>query len=94
MSALVPSEDIERIVGAPRHVTQHIARAVSAEQTVYILHSHWCRAATPDLRDCIYSIALDQGISVLHWAGHEDTPVRVTVTDDGELIPCRDEATS
>ena len=38
MSDLVNPADIERIVGVQRHPKRHYARAVSAEQTVYILH--------------------------------------------------------
>jgi hypothetical protein len=52
MSALVPATDIERIVGVDRHATDHWGRAVSAEQTVYILHAAECLASGIDLRDC------------------------------------------
>ena len=62
MSELVHPDRIEEIVGAKRRATDHIARAVSAEQEVYILHSQECRDGTPDLRTCPFSIALDQGI--------------------------------
>lgn len=62
MSDLVPTADIERIVGIERHQTAHYARAVSAEETVYILHSHDCKNSGIDLRECRYSIALDRGI--------------------------------
>ena len=52
MSNLVPAEDIERIVGAQRHASRHYGRAVSAEQTVYILHSQQCKDSGIDLCDC------------------------------------------
>lgn len=77
MSDLVPREDIEGIVGAPRHATKHQARAVSAEQTVYILHSHACLDHGGDLRDCPYSLALDNGIRPDEWT--EDAPVTVRI---------------
>src|SRR6516225_9336266 len=35
MSKLVPSSDIERIVGVPRHRSVHYGRASSTEQVVY-----------------------------------------------------------
>jgi hypothetical protein len=77
MSDLVPTEDIERIVGAPRHATLHQARAVSAEQTVYILHSRECLDSGIDLRDCRFSWALDNGIRLNEW--QEDVPLKVSI---------------
>lgn len=88
MTDLVPAEDIERIVGVQRHPTQHYARAVSAEQTVYILHSHECLASGIDLRECRYSLALDNGIRQDEWV--EDQAVVVTVKgafDQTRLVP-------
>lgn len=79
MTELVSPNKIEQIVGARRHREWHIARAVSAQQKVFILHSQECLAGTPDLRQCAYSVALDQGISAEHWDGLEDRPVRVRV---------------
>lgn len=87
MTDLVPAEDIERIVGIERHLTRHYARAVSAEQTVYILHSRDCRDLGDDLRDCRFSRALDKGIDEGIWMDHEDKPVRVEVTRMGRLVP-------
>lgn len=86
MSDVVPAEDIERIVGVPRHPILHIARAVSAEQTVYILHSKSCLDAYDDLRDCPWSLALDNGIDVGQW--EEDAPLAVGILDD-RLVPRR-----
>lgn len=73
MTDLVPAEDIERIVGAPRHPTLHIARAVSAEERVYILHSQACKDSTPDLRTCRYSRDLDDCPHAGEWP--EDQPL-------------------
>lgn len=84
MSDLVPSEAIEQIVGAKRHAWKHQARAVSAEQAVYILHSRKCLDSGIDLRECEFSLALDKGINPMHW--REDTPLVVEVLL-GELRP-------
>jgi hypothetical protein len=84
MSTRVPSDRIEGIVGAARHETQHYARAVSAEQTVYVLHSFDCLNSGIDLRDCAFSLALDEGIDVDRWT--QDEPVHVVI-EDGRLVP-------
>lgn len=87
MSDLVPAEDIERVVGARRHEVQHLARAVSSEQTVYLLHSAHCVGTGNDLRKCIYSLALDEGIDPSDWGSdYEDRPVVATVYK-GRLFP-------
>ena len=88
MSELVPGDQIEKIVGAPRRNSQHLARAVSAEQTVYILHSHQCKMSTDDLRECPFSLALDRGIDEGEWSDWEDQPVQVLVRDQ-RLVPRR-----
>ena len=77
MSDIVPADQIEEIVGATRHGTDHLARADSAAQTVYILHSQECRDATPDLRTCPFSIALDGGIEPDEWI--MDRPMRAAI---------------
>jgi hypothetical protein len=75
---IVPAGDIERIVGVPRHATEHWGRAVSAEQQVYILHSQECLDDPRwGLEDCLLSLALDQGIDLADWV--EDVPVRLGV---------------
>ena len=61
MSDLVDHTQIERIVGARRHPTEHIARGVSTEGVAYVLHSEECRTRHADLRDCRFSKALDRG---------------------------------
>lgn len=87
MSNLVPAEQIEQAVGARRHAHQHLGRAVSAEQTVYVLHSQRCKDTGRDLRDCLFSQALDNGIDQDVWSGHEDKAVRVTITRSQRLVP-------
>lgn len=79
MSDRVPSDQIELIVGIVRHPTDHYGRAVSAAQVFYILHSEECRASTPDLRDCPYSLALDEGIDADEWPA--DRPVRLRIEE-------------
>jgi hypothetical protein len=90
MSDLVSPDDIEAIVGLPRHDTEHYARAVSADQAVYILHSRECKESMADLRDCQFSVALDRGIQHhIPWSGWrrvQDQPVRVEVFR-GWLVP-------
>ena len=87
MTNIVPADEIEEIVGVRRHPTGHYARAVSAEQTVYILHSHRCKDSGRDLRECRFSIALDKGIDPQDWDGNEDQPWRVAVNRSGLLVP-------
>ena len=88
MSNLVPAEDIERIVGCPRHRHGHYGRAVSAEQTVYILHSEECLDSGIGLRACRFSVALDLGINPKVWVGYEDVPVALGIWA-GRLIPLK-----
>lgn len=94
MSELVNPAEIEAIVGCPRHDEYHYARAVSSEQTVYVLHSRRCVESTPDLRDCPFSVALDRGIEHhTPWSGWrhcQDRPVRVEVVM-GWLVPVVDD---
>uniref|UniRef100_A0AAU7J8E8 Uncharacterized protein n=2 Tax=unclassified bacterial viruses TaxID=12333 RepID=A0AAU7J8E8_9VIRU len=88
MSRLESAERIEGIVGAPRHATLHLGRAVSAEQRVYILHSAECLRTYRDLRACPFSVALDEGIDMFDWSGFEDRPVALSICDDfGDLLP-------
>lgn len=83
MSRLEPADQIEGIVGAPRHPELHIGRAVSSEQRVYILHSQRCFDHPSDLRLCPYSLALDTGIDPEWWI--EDVPVLLSI-DSGFLV--------
>lgn len=89
MSDLVPADQIEQIVGVERHPTRHYARAVSAEQTVYILHSHRCKDRGVDLRECLFAVASGKGIDEDDWSDMEDRPVQVTINRSGRLIPNR-----
>ncbi|WP_228941817.1 hypothetical protein [Nocardioides sp. Leaf374] len=86
MTDLVPADQIEHLVGARRHPLAHLGRADSTEQTVYILHSYACRDSGIDLRTCGYSRALDRGIDLGDWAGHEDQVVTLQV-EHGLLMP-------
>jgi hypothetical protein len=85
---LVPTEEIEQLVGAQRLPMAHVGRAVSAEETVYILHSQRCKDAAGDLRTCPFSIALDRGINLTRWRGFMDRPVVLGVSPAlGLLVP-------
>ena len=84
MTQQVPGDRIEAIVGRSRSAKDHYARAVSAEQTVYVLHSRECLDMYPDLRECPWSLALDRGIDISEWV--EDVPLTVRVRD-GRLVP-------
>lgn len=74
MTNIVPSEDIESIVGTFRRRYTHIGYADSNTGTFYILHSEICKETCPDLRDCDYSVALDKN------------KVEVTVLDQPKYI--------
>lgn len=91
MADLVDPDSIERLVGVPRHATAHYGRAVTADQTVYVLHSQECKDSTPDLRTCPYSAALDRGITAsLPWASWRrllDRPIRLHIFHAGWLVP-------
>lgn len=87
MSDIVPSDQIEAIVGAKRHPRHHIGRAASAEQTVYILHSQRCKDSGIDLRECAWSVALDRGIDGDPlWDDCQDRPVLLHI-HHGALMP-------
>ena len=77
MSDLVDATAIEEIVGAKRHPTRHQGRAVSCEETVYVLHSQECLNSGIDLVRCPFSLALDNGIDLDEW--QEDMPVTLAI---------------
>ena len=91
MTNLVDPSHIERIVGARRRLSTHVGRLVTAEDTVYILHSTDCLTEHPDLRDCPYSRALDLSLGE-HWrapdlwAACRDEPVTLAIYR-GLLVP-------
>lgn len=89
MTDRVPADQIERIVGARRRKSAHLARAVSAEKTVYILHPEECIRRQADLRLCAFSLALDRGIEMDDWAPAQDKPVEVSIWHR-RLVPVRD----
>lgn len=83
MTDLVPRDKIEAIVGCSRSRDWHRGRAVSATNTFYILHSESCLASGIDLRDCEYSLGLDDGIDTDIWADWMDRPVPLKLTEFG-----------
>lgn len=88
MTRLESADKIERIVGAKRHDTLHVAHAISAEQRVYILHSRECveqiTSRGSDLRACPFSRALDNGIEMDEWDHWQDRPVVVRIAPEYE----------
>lgn len=86
MSELADPKRIEAVVGVKR-ASVHVARIVTTEERLYILHSHACVAQRRDLRECPYSLALDKGIDPEVWVGHHDVPICITIDPDGRLIP-------
>ena len=88
MAHLVPPESIEKIVGVPRDQTKHIARAVSGEEQVYILHSQECVDSGIGLLNCEFTHALDDTDFSTHeqWKGKFDNPQWVEVYS-GDLVP-------
>ena len=92
MADLVDPDEIEEKVGAKRHAYQHLGRAVSEEQQVYILHSQSCRAlhvsGKRDMRACIFTVALSRGIVDLEECeGREDQVVALSLSITGRLVP-------
>lgn len=83
---LVDTDKIESIVGIQRDEHRHWGRAVSSEQSVYILHSKSCVDSGKDLRYCYYSKALAEGINTNKWAGALDRPVKLGV-EEGRIVP-------
>lgn len=84
MTDLVDPADIERIVGRGRSFSDHYARYVASEDRIYILHSQQCVDKTPDLRNCPYSIALDDGEVVHPFPSL--VPVAIRFAPDGRTI--------
>ena len=86
MTNLVPASEIENIVGRRRHERAHYGRAVSDEEVFYILHSKNCLEDNPDLRDCEFSIALDNGFNLDYWKVFMDRPVPLRISA-GQIYP-------
>lgn len=82
----VPTDEVEGIVGSERDDEHHLARAVSADEMVYILHSRQCQDQHPYLEHCSYSLALAEGIYPGEWP--LDETVLVTLCE-GRLVPHR-----
>lgn len=87
MTDKVPSDKIEEIVGVKRHTLAEIGRSVTAEETFYILHSKLCCDRYDDLRDCPFSLALDNyGIDPEIWDEWRDQPVVIGLVN-GKIAP-------
>jgi hypothetical protein len=82
MTDLVNKSVIENIVGAERNGTRHLARAVSENQTVYILHSYDCLGKyAQDLRLCPFSLALDKGIDLTAYVEDQVALAKISKYD-------------
>lgn len=87
MTELVSPNDIEAIVGTRRHADLHIGRLDTARDAVFILHPKRCLDLGHDLRECRFSIALDDGIDPQIWFPWRNQAVVLAVLIDGYLAP-------
>lgn len=78
MADLVPTSEIETVVGTKRRQTLHCGRCDFESETFYILHSRECLESGIDLRECVYSLAMDRGIDPDDWP---DGPVILGIVD-------------
>lgn len=83
MTDLVDRSEIERIVGRPRDQRLHFARNV--EGIVYVLHSYACLKDYPDLRDCPFSLAMDNGLDPNDWEGAGNLALEVILVN--KMVP-------
>ena len=88
MAELIPASDVERMVNARRHATEHIGLASSMERKTFLLHSQACKDTGIDLRRCEFALAQDAGIDEDVWDGREDHPYFLRVMD-GQLVPLK-----
>lgn len=91
MAELVDPLEIETLVGARRHESEHWGRASSEDEIVYILHSKNCLNSGIDLRACLFSIALYRGIIEppscwAAWEQNQDKPVLLRISG-GHVVP-------
>ena len=81
MSERVPASQIEGLVRAHRHPTEHIIRGDFPSGKAYLLHPAACRARYDDPQDCPWSLALAHG-----WVWlYDELPHRVRLRD-GYLV--------
>jgi hypothetical protein len=59
---------------------------VSSEQQFYILHSQICVEDNEDLRDCVFSQALNLGIDLAVWGALQDRPMLLQILGN-RLVP-------
>lgn len=84
MTEKVDPQRIEQLVGARRHPAQHRGRWDTSAGQIYILHSGYCLMAFKDLRQCPYSIALDELVrdwsEGSRWDDYPDRPVALYIS--------------
>lgn len=88
MTELIDPSEVERLVGAYRHPTDHLCRADSFHEATYLLHSKACLDSGIDLRTCEYALAQGNGIDTDVWDGRMDAPVLVAIVD-ARLVPLK-----
>lgn len=79
MTECVTWEQMQEVFGIPRLDHVHVAKAVSDEQVLYILHSQDCLDRTEDLRTCPYAEAQNQGVDEAAWEPYLDKIVVVAL---------------
>ncbi|MCJ1709266.1 hypothetical protein [Microbacterium sp. VKM Ac-2923] len=88
MSEVQDSDVVEAVVGTERREDEHVGRAVTAEERMYVLHSRRCIESGIDVRACAFSASLDRGIDLNVWRDHMDAPVVLGIGDAlGDLEP-------
>lgn len=86
MTVLVPSDSIEQIIGVRRDPHRHVGRAVDGQ--LVIMHPQSCIDSGMDLRECIYSMGLDNGLSaddVAELEAAQGRPVELYVVSGSTL---------
>lgn len=83
----VPASEVEHRVGVRRWQLWHVGRYNRmADGTMTILHSQQCRDELDDLRDCVYSQALENRLDWDTWTGWAEQPVLLDIRG-GRLVP-------
>jgi len=85
MSELVDPSKIEDIVGIARAEHIHFGKLVSDEGVLYILHPFSClQRHGDDLRQCPFSLALDNGLNPEDWDLYWDDTVALCIIQNSE----------
>lgn len=88
MTELIDPTEVERLVNARRHPTEHIGLANSHDGKTYLLHSKQCLDSGIDLRTCEFAYAQDAGIDMAVWEDRQDHPYILRIVE-GQLVPLK-----